>query len=58
MPKNRILARRLMLGIAAHTVDQAIEPLRDLLGGESDRVIVARCGVSVPSVTTYRESWP
>ncbi|UXL41043.1 hypothetical protein N7D90_24605 (plasmid) [Pseudomonas fragi] len=54
--KNRIRARRLMLGIAAYTVDQAIEPFRDLLGVESDPVIAARCGVSVSSVTTYRES--
>lgn len=54
--KNRIRARRLMLGIAAYTVDQAIEPFRNLLGVESDPVIAARCGVSVASVKTYRDS--
>ena len=54
--QHRIRQRRLMFGIAAYTVDQVIEPFRDLLGVESDPAIAARCGVSVSSVTTYRES--
>lgn len=54
--KNRIRARRMMLGIPAYTVDQAIEPFRHLFGVESDLNIARRCGVSVASVTTYRES--
>ena len=54
--KNRIRSRRLAFGIEAYTVDQAIEPFRDLLGVESDRDIAARCGASLSSVTTYRES--
>ena len=54
--KGRIRARRLALGIAACSVNQVIEPFRHLLGVESDRVIAARCGASISSVTTYRES--
>jgi len=54
--KNRIRSRRLMFGIEAYTVDQAIEPFRDLLGVESDRDIARRCGASITSVTNFRES--
>lgn len=54
--KNRIRSRRLMFGIEAYTVDQAIEPFRDLLGVESDRDIARRCAASISSVTIYRES--
>lgn len=54
--KNRIRYRRMAFGIAACTVDQVIEPFRDLLGVESDRVIAGRCGASVASVKAYRES--
>lgn len=54
--KGVIRYRRMQLGIDACTVDQQIEPFRHLLGIESDRSIAARCGASVSSVTTYRES--
>lgn len=54
--KGVIRYRRMQLGIDACTVDQLIEPFRHLLGIESDRSIAARCGASVSSVTTYRES--
>ena len=54
--KNRIRHRRLLFGIAAHTVDQLIAPFRDRLGVDSDLTIARCCGVSVSSVKTYRES--
>lgn len=54
--KNRIRARRLMLGIPAYTIDQTIEPFRDLLGVESDSAVAARCGASPASVKAYRDS--
>lgn len=54
--KNRIRHRRQMFGIEAYTVDQAINPYRHLLGVESDLYVSRQCGVSVSSVTTFRES--
>lgn len=54
--KGRIRARRLAFGIAACSINLVIEPFRHLLGVESDRVIANRCGASISSVTTYRES--
>lgn len=53
---NRIRYRRELFGIAPYSVEQAIEPFRHLLGVESDPHVSRLCGVSVGSVTTYRES--
>lgn len=48
--------RRKLFGISAWSAALLIEPFRHLVGVEPDRKIAARSGVSVSSVTTYRES--
>jgi hypothetical protein len=52
---NRIRSRRMAFGIAPFTVDQLIEPFRDLLGVQSDTYVARLSGVSLFSVTSYRE---
>lgn len=54
--KNRIRSRRMAFGIAPFTVDQLIEPFRDLLGIHTDTSVARLSGVSLFSVTDYREA--
>lgn len=53
--KKQIWERRMALGIAAYTVDQKVEPFRDLLGIETDRYVARLSGVSEFTVTAYRK---
>lgn len=53
--KSKIRYRRQLFGIAAWSVDMAIEPYRHLLGIESTRTVARLCGVSAYSVGQYRK---